>query len=298
MITALISRKGGVGKTTTAVNLSAALAGVGKKVLLVDLDSQASASISLGVDRSALSPSSSDLLLYAAAAQPLVRETRHPGLDLITASVDLASVDQDLSQFPNRDFRLRTALEPLRDAYDFIVLDCPPNLSLVSVNALVASDNFVLPTVPHYLSIAGIEGLISTARRLAEKCGVRPELLGIVLTQVDYRTKASKRNVAEIRERYGASVFAMEIRVNIRLAEAPERGQTIFQYDPKSSGAKAYRLLAAETLMRARAQSVRREEAQRRQALEQQRRERGGAGEELAEVRSLPEARRLSGWRR
>lgn len=294
MITALISRKGGVGKTTTAVNLSAALAGVGKRVLLVDLDSQASASISVGVARSALAPSSSDLLLYSAAAGPLIRQTAHPGLDLITASVDLASVDQELASFPNRELRLRTALETVRGEYDFILLDCPPNLSLVSVNALVAADNFVLPTVPHYLSLAGIEGLIGTASRLAQKCGVRPELLGIVMTQVDYRTRASRKNVAAIRERYGPAVFAMEIRTNIRLAEAPERGQTIFQYDPKSAGAKAYKLLAAELLMRARAQSVRREESQRRQEYERQRRENRGQEPQLAEVRSIPDVRRSS----
>ena len=294
MITALISRKGGVGKTTTAINLSAALAGVGKKVLLVDLDSQASASISLGVHRSSLAPSSSDVLLYSAAVQPLVRQTAHPGLDLITASVDLGSVDQELAQFTNRDFRLRSALESVKNDYDFIILDCPPNLSLVSVNALVASDNFVVPSVPHYLSITGIEGLVATARRLAEKCGVRPELLGIVLTQVDYRTKASRNNVSEIRERYGSAVFAMEIRVNIRLAEAPEKGQTIFQYDSKSAGAKAYRLLAAEVLMRARAQSVRRGESLRRQEFERQRRENRGETQKLAEVRTLPGIRRSS----
>jgi chromosome partitioning protein len=160
---------------------------------------------------------------------------------------------------------------------------------------LVAADNYVLPAVPHYLSLAGVEGLIETARRLADKCGVRPELLGIVLTQVAYRTRANRKNVAEFRERYGSSVFAMEIRTNIRLAEAPERGQTIFQYDPKSAGAKAYKLLAAELLMRARAQSVRRGEWQRRQEFERQRREARGEQLPLAEVRSLADSRRSSG---
>jgi chromosome partitioning protein len=294
MITALISRKGGVGKTTTAVNLSAALAGVGKRVLLIDLDSQASASISLGVSRSSLAPSISDVLLYSAAVKPLVRRTGHGGLDLVTGSIDLVSVDEELARLPGREGRLRAALTPLSQDYDFVILDCPPSLSLVSVNALVAADNYVLPAVPHYLSLAGIDGLIATVDRLTDKYGVRTELLGIVLTQVDYRTRASRENVEEIRKRYGSSVFAMEIRTNIRLAEAPARGQTVFQYDPGSTGAKAYRLLAAELLMRGRAQKVHREESKRRQDYERERRERRGESLPVAEVLSLSDLRRSS----
>ena len=295
MITALISRKGGVGKTTTAVNLSAAIAGVGKRVLLIDLDSQASASISLGASRSALAPSIADVLLYSAAVKPLVRQTGHAGMDLITGSIDLTSVDQELARLPGREERLRTALAPLRQEYDFIILDCPPSFSLVSVNALVAADNYVLPTVPQYLSLTGIDGLIATVSRLTDKCGVRPELLGIVLTLVDYRTRASRKNVEKIRERYGSSVFAMEIRTNIRLAEAPERGQTVFQYDPTSTGARAYKLLAGELLMRGRAQRVHREESKRRQDYERERRERRGEPLPLAEVLALSDLRRSSG---
>lgn len=251
MITAVTSRKGGVSKTTTAVNLSAALAGIGKRVLLVDLDSQASASLSLGVPRSALFPCIADILLGARPAVDTIRSTATLGLDLITASVDVQSFDREIGNRPNREFALKTALEPVLPRYDFVILDCPPHHSLMSLNALVAADNFLVPIVPHYLAATSLEPLLWAAERLPATYGVRPRLLGIVLTQVDYRTKIARTNVLEIRERFGASVFAVEIRTNVRLAEAPALGKTIFEHDPQSIGAKAYKLLAAEMLMRA-----------------------------------------------
>jgi chromosome partitioning protein len=256
MITAVTSRKGGVSKTTTAVNLAAALAGIGKRVLVVDLDTQSSASLSLGVPRSALFPCIADVLMGSRPAADTTRSTATLGLDLITASADLQGFDQQLSSKTGREFVLKEALAPLAQRYDFILLDCPPSQSLLSLNALVACDNFLVPVVPSYLAIASLEPLLWAAKRLPAAYGVRPRLLGILLTQVDYRTRAARENVAEIRERFGDSVFAVEIRTNIRLAEAPQAGQTIFEYDPKSSGAKAYRLFAAETLMRARTPEI------------------------------------------
>ncbi len=253
MITAVTSRKGGVSKTTTAVNLAAALAGIGKRVLLVDLDSQASASLSLGVPRSALFPCLADVLLGSRPAADTIRSTATLGLDLITASADLQSFDREIGNRPGREAYLKTALEPIIPRYDFVLLDCPPHNSLLSLNGLVASDSFLVPIVPHYLAATSLEPLLWAAERLAAAYGVRPRLLGIVLTQVDYRTRAARKNVASIRNQFGDSVFAVEIRTNVRLAEAPEVGQTIFEYDPKSTGAKSYRLLAAEMLMRARA---------------------------------------------
>jgi chromosome partitioning protein len=260
LITAVTSRKGGVSKTTTAVNLTAALAGIGKRVLLVDLDSQASASQSLGVPRSALFPCLADILLGSPAADT-VRSTATLGLDLITASADLQSFDREFNDRPGREKCLKNALAPILPRYDFVVLDCPPHQSLLSLNGLVAADNFLVPIVPHYLATASLEPLLWAAERLPAAYGVRPRLLGIVLTQVDYRTKAARDNVRRIRSRFGDSVFAVEIRTNVRLAEAPEAGQTIFEYDPKSTGARSYRLLAAEMLMRARAPEVEASEA-------------------------------------
>lgn len=251
MITAIASRKGGVSKTTTAVSLSAALAGIGKRVLLVDLDSQASASLSLGVPRSALFPCLADILLGSRPTADTIRSTATLGLDLITASSDLQSFERESGNRPNREACLKTALLPILPRYDFVILDCPPHPSLLSLNGLVAADNFLVPIVPHFLAVTTLQPLLWATERLPAAYGVRPRLLGIVLTQVDYRTNVARDNVARIREQFGDAVFAVEIRTNVRLAEAPEVGQTIFEYDPKSTGAKSYRLLAAEMLMRA-----------------------------------------------
>ena len=248
---ALISRKGGVGKTTSAVNLSAALAEKGNRVLLVDLDSQASASVSLGVERGALAPSSADVLLNGMPAAQAVRATAIEGLDLITASVDLIRADADLGTFRGRETRLRNALAPIAPGYDFVLLDCPSSLSLLPINAIVAAHGFIVPVVPQFLSAAGVKNLIAAAERIAWDAGVRVPPLGVLLTMVDYRTKATRQTVDALRAEYGRLVFAIEIRVNTRLAEAPAHGQAIFQYDSRAKGAEAYRLLADELLLRA-----------------------------------------------
>lgn len=251
MITALISRKGGVGKTTTAVNLSAALAAQGLRVLLVDLDSQASASLSLGVDRANLAPSAADVLLTTLKAAEAVRPTAIPGLDLITASVDLMRAEAEMGVFRGKETRLKGKLAPLARDYDFIFLDCPSSLSLLPVNAVVAADTFIVPAVPQFLAVTGVRNLIAAAERAAWDVGSRVRPLGLLLTMVDYRIKSTRRTVNELRQEHGSLVFAIEIRINTRLAEAPAAGQTIFQYDQEATGAKAYKLLAGEFLLRA-----------------------------------------------
>src|SRR4029079_18985182 len=221
MITALISRKGGVGKTTTAVNLSAALANQGLRVLLVDLDSQASASLSLGVDRSSLAPSSADVLLNNLPAAQAVRETSIPGLHLITASVDLIRAESELGVFRGKEVRLKAALAEVAKGYDFVFLDCPSSLSLLPINAVVAADAFIVPVVPQFLAVTGVRNLIAAAERAAWDVGSRGRPLGLLLTMVDYRIKSTRKTVNELRREHGSLVFALEIRINTRLAEAP-----------------------------------------------------------------------------
>ncbi len=264
MITAMVSKKGGVGKTTTAVNLAAALAGMGKPTLLVDLDPNAGASLSLGIAKQDLVPSVADLLMHDLPAAELVRATRVEGLSVIPASVDLRSFETAIALgaeqrhggqarrmygLYSKDVVLRDRIEPLRDGFEFILFDTPASLDLLTRNAIAAADGYMIPTLPHFLAIEGLEPLIAAAERLGLTTGFKAELLGIVLTIVDYRLQATRRTVDELRQRFGKKVCAVEVRTNVSLAEAPAFGQTIYQYKPYAAGARAYRLLAEEFLL-------------------------------------------------
>lgn len=250
MIVAVISRKGGVGKTTSVVSLAGALARLGKRVLVVDLDSQASASVSLGIARGDLAPSIHDVLFRSVRAAQAIRPTLTERVDLITASADLMHADVELAPLRNREAKLRDVLQPIVADYDWVLLDCPPSFNTLAQSALIASDHYIVPAVPHFLAFDGIQPLLEASDRLAGRYGRASGFLGVLLTMVDNRTKSARAQATLLREKLGDKVFDCEIPVNIRLAEAPESGQTIFQWFPQAAGAHAYRLAAVELLHR------------------------------------------------
>jgi chromosome partitioning protein len=251
VIVALINNKGGVAKTTTAVNLAAALAGETQRVLLIDLDSQAAASLSLGLRRAELKPSSADLLLRDQPIRNVIRRTRIDGLDLISGSNELAGADVAMSAVEGKESKLKRLLEPVLSDYASVIVDCPPSLSLLSVNALLAADYYVVPVTPHYLTLGGLASLVQEVNSLCgREQGPVANLMGFVLTMVDYRNRTTENLVKSVREHWKDYMFKTEIRVNVKLAEAPSFGQTIFDYAPTSTGAKSYLQLAKEVVQR------------------------------------------------
>jgi chromosome partitioning protein len=247
VVIAVTNNKGGVGKTTTSVNLAAAFAVLGQRVLLVDLDSQASASLWFGVSRARLQPSVADCLLHDYPVSRAIRATGTAHLDLLTGSMDLASADLALCDVDGRELMLRRTLDPVRDRYDTILLDCPPSLSLVSVNAVMAADALVVPVTTQHLAIEGLANLMSAFDQVRNRLDGRARLLGILLTMVNGRGAA---RVSDLRQQYRERVFQTEIASSEMLEVAPSEARTIFDVAPESGAARAFRRLAAETLER------------------------------------------------
>jgi chromosome partitioning protein len=251
VVIAVVNSKGGVGKTTTSVNLGAALASARRRVLIMDLDSQASASMWLGVPRGRLRPSSASCLLHQVPLAQAIRRTATPHLDLVTGSIELASADLALCDVPGRELALRQLLQTVLPDYELILLDCPPSLSLISVNALVASDGFIVPVVPRFLAAEALVGLLASADIVRSRLASRSRLLGVLLTMVDQQARTSVIR-ERLRAQYRDRVFHTEIGLNPAIEAAPAASQPVLSYAPRSAAADAYRRLAGEVLERLR----------------------------------------------
>jgi len=250
-IYALANQKGGVGKTTTAVNLGAYLAAAGKRVLVVDVDPQANATSSLGVDRQSLSRSIYDVLLDGSLAGEAIVTTKHEGLELLPSTTALAGGEVELVGLMAREHRLERALAAVADRYDYVFMDCPPSLGLLTVNALVAAqDGVLIPVQCEYLALEGLGHLLKTVYMARDYLNPRLVIAGVILTMFDARTNLARQVVEEVRRYFPAYVFQTVIPRTIRLGEAPSYGETILSYAPESAGAAAYQALAAEFMER------------------------------------------------
>ena len=244
-IVAIANQKGGVGKTTTAVNLSAALAELGKKVLMVDLDPQGNTTSGLGCsvnDRNSVY----DAMMARARLKDCIQKTGVKKLKLIGSDIRLAGAEVELVGVPDREFYLKKLLGPERDEYDYIFIDCPPSLSLLTLNAMAAADSVLVPIQCEYYALEGVSSLMSTIGRVKKTINPHLEIEGILLTMLDGRTNLGLQVVDQVKKHFKKDVFATSIPRNVRLGEAPSHGEPITVYDPRSSGAIAYQALAKE----------------------------------------------------
>lgn len=248
-IIAIANQKGGVGKTTTAVDLTAALGMMGKKVLLVDSDPQGNASSGLGVDKSGLSQSIYQVLLGETDIREAIVETEFK-VSVLPARIELAGAEIELVSAMSRETRLRKALEQVRDAYDYIFIDCPPSLGLLTLNALAAADSVLMPIQCEFYALEGVSQLMNTMRLVRDNLNGKLAVEGVLMTMYDSRTKLSEQVVAEVRKAFGDQVYKTLIPRNVRLSEAPSYGQPIQVYDERSRGAEVYQELAKEVISR------------------------------------------------
>jgi chromosome partitioning protein len=246
---AIVNQKGGVGKTTSVVNVGAFLAASGRRVLIVDMDPQSNATSGLGFDKNQVARSTYDLLLQAATLDDVMIEYDHDGLKLLPANPDLSGAEVELVNEMAREYRLKRALEPAEGHFDYVLVDCPPSLSLLTINALTAArDGVLIPVQCEYLALEGLSQLMQTLDMVKRYLNENLEIRGMLLTMYDSRTNLSRQVVEEVRDHFPGKVFRTIIPRNVRLSEAPSYGQPINLYAPSSPGAIAYKVFTAELL--------------------------------------------------
>ena len=250
-VISIVNQKGGVGKTTTTVNLSAYLAVHGKKVLVIDLDPQGNATSGYGLDKRELDTSVYDVLVNETPITDVIRSTNRKNLDICPTNINLAGAEVELVSAMSRETILKRAVDTISHKYDYVMIDCPPSLGLLTLNALAASTDVIVPIQGEYYALEGLTQLVDTINLVRKHLNPTIGIFGVVITMFDGRTQLTKQVVEEVKKYFGEKVFRTLIPRNIRLAEAPSYGKTIAEYDPKSRGGQSYNELALEVIERA-----------------------------------------------
>ncbi|WP_311406582.1 ParA family protein [Liquorilactobacillus uvarum] len=248
IVIALANQKGGVGKTTTSVNLGACLAELGKKVLLIDSDAQGNATSGVGIHKAKIEKDIYDVLVNEYPIAETIIPSSHPGLDIVPATIQLSGAEIELTSQMARESRLLDAIKQIKDRYDYILIDCPPSLGLLTINAFSASDSILIPVQSEYYALEGLSQLMNTIRLVQRHFNPDLKIEGVLMTMLDARTNLGTQVVAEVQNYFKNKVYTTVIPRNIRLSEAPSHGKAIIDYDPNSRGAEEYMSLAKEVL--------------------------------------------------